>query len=95
MVTALAVHPQSTFTAHLVESAFGIWSKVCCGAFWGGSQRVKIIACFRRGTSLLLFGKVLSAALSKVEVSNTCVTQGNVELPLPPISLDSHQTQKQ
>ena len=29
------------------------------------------------------------------EVSTTGVTQGKLELPLPPDSLDSHQTQKQ
>ena len=30
--------------------------------------------------------------LSEEKVSTTGVTQGNLELPLPPNSLDSHQT---
>ena len=51
---------------------------------------------FRFGSvvSLVLF---ILKVLSKVgeEVSTTGVTQGNLELPLPSDSLDSHQTQEQ
>ena len=39
-----------------------------------------------------MFDGILNATLSQ-EVSTTGVTQENLELPLPPNSLDSHQTQ--
>ena len=38
-----------------------------------------------------MFDRVLNASLSEM-VSTTAVTQENLELPLPPTSLDSHQT---
>ena len=41
-----------------------------------------------------MFNGILNVTLSE-EVSTTGVTQGNLELSLPPDSLDSHQTQKQ
>ena len=41
-----------------------------------------------------MFDGILNGALSE-EVSTAGVTQGNLKLPLPPNSLDSHQTQKQ
>lgn len=41
-----------------------------------------------------MFDRVLDASLSEM-ASTTAVTQGNLELPLPPTSLDSHQTKKQ
>ena len=41
-----------------------------------------------------MFDGILNVTLSE-EVSTTGVTQGNLELPLPSNSLDSHQTQKQ
>ena len=37
-----------------------------------------------------MFGRILNATLSE-KVSATRVTQENLELPLPPNSLDSHQ----
>ena len=40
-----------------------------------------------------MFDGILNVTLSE-EVSTTEVTQGNLELPLLPNSLDSHQTQK-
>ena len=40
-----------------------------------------------------MFDGILNVTLSE-EVSTTGVTQGNLELPLPPDSLDSHQTQE-
>ena len=40
-----------------------------------------------------MFARILNATLSQEKVSTTWVPQGNVELSLPPNSLDSHQTQ--
>ena len=40
-----------------------------------------------------MFDRIANATLSE-EVSTTEVTQENLKLPLPPNSLDSHQTQK-
>ena len=41
-----------------------------------------------------MFDGILNVTLSE-EVSTNGVKQGNLELPLPPDSLDQHQTQKQ
>ena len=41
-----------------------------------------------------MFDGFLYVTLCK-EVSTTRITQGNLELSLPPDSLDSHQTQEQ
>ena len=38
----------------------------------------------------LMFDRILNVTLSE-EVSTTRVTQGNLELPLPPNSLDTEQ----
>ena len=62
--------------------------------FSGNSQRVKPVGCFRRRAPVLMFDGILNVAPSE-EVSTTGVTQENLELPLLPNSLDSHQTQKQ
>ena len=62
------------------------------GLSCGSSQIVKAVCCFRRRAPLLMFDGILNATLSQ-EVSTTGVTQENLELPLPPNSLDSHQTQ--
>ena len=62
------------------------------GIFCGKSQRVKAVHCFRGGAPSLMFYRILNATLSE-EVSSSGVTQGNLELLLPPSSLDSHQTQ--
>ena len=40
-----------------------------------------------------MFDGILNATLSEEKVSTTWLTQKNLELPLPPNSLDSHQTQ--
>ena len=40
-----------------------------------------------------MFDGILNATLSEEKVSTTWLTQENLELPLPPNSLDSHQTQ--
>ena len=63
--------------------------------FCRSSQGVKTEGCFRRGALLLMFDGVLNATLSEENVSTATVTQGNLELPLPPISLDLNQTKKQ
>ena len=41
-----------------------------------------------------MFGRFLTLILCE-EVSTTGVSQGNLELPLPPDSLDSHQIKEQ
>ena len=38
----------------------------------------------------LMFDRILNAILSEEKVSTTRVTEGNLELPLSPNSLDSH-----
>ena len=63
--------------------------------FCRNSQRVKAVGCFSRGAPALMFDGVLNTTLSEEKVSTTVVTQGNLELPLLPSSLDSHQTEKQ
>ena len=55
---------------------------------------VKAVDGFRRGALSLIFKGVLNATLSG-EVSATGITQGKLELLLPPNSPDSHQTQIQ
>ena len=42
-----------------------------------------------------MFDGVLNGALSEEKVSTTAVTQGNLEIPLAPNSLNLHQTKKQ
>ena len=59
------------------------------GLFCGNSQQVKTVDCFRGGALLLMFDRILNVTLSK-EISTTGITQKNLELPLPPNSLDSH-----
>ena len=63
------------------------------GLFCGNSQRVKVAGCFCRKVPSLMFDMVLNATLSEEKVSTTGVTQENLELPLPPNSLDSYQKQ--
>ena len=60
------------------------------GPFCGNSQRVKAVDCFCGGAVLLMFDRILNATLSEEKVSTTRVTEGNLELPLSPNSLDSH-----
>ena len=38
----------------------------------------------------LIFDRILNATLSEEKVFTTRATKGNLELPLPPNSLDSH-----
>ena len=40
-----------------------------------------------------MFDGILNATLSEESTFSAGVTQENLEIPLPPISLDSHQTQ--
>ena len=40
-----------------------------------------------------MFDGIVHVTLSEEKVSTTGVTQENLEFPLPPNSLDSHQTQ--
>ena len=55
--------------------------------FCVNKQRVKAVGCFRTRPSSLMFDGILSVTLSE-EVFIAGVTQGNLELPLPPDSLD-------
>ena len=55
--------------------------------------RVKAVDCFCRGAPSLMFDGILDASLSEKD-STTGVTLENLELHLPPHSLDSHQAQK-
>ena len=57
--------------------------------FCGNSQRVKTVGYFRRGATMLMFDRILNLPLFE-EVCITGVTQGNLELSLPPDSLDEH-----
>ena len=50
--------------------------------FCGNSQCVKSVGCFRRGDPSLIFDGILNVNLSEEKVSSTGVTQGNLELPL-------------
>ena len=63
------------------------------GLFCESSQRVKAVGCFRRTDPSLIFNGMLNVTLSEEKVSTIDV--GNSGLPLPPTSLDSHQTQIQ
>ena len=60
------------------------------GSFCGNSQSIKTVDCFHRGAVSLMFDRILNATLSEEKVSTNGVTQGYLELPLPPNSLDSH-----
>ena len=60
------------------------------GLFSENSQRVKAVGCFRGGVVSLMFDRSQNATLSEEKVSTTRVTEGNLELPLSPNSLDSH-----
>ena len=51
------------------------------------------VGCFRRGASLLIFDGILNVTLPE-ELFTAGVTQGNLELPLPPNSIDSHKNIK-
>ena len=63
------------------------------GLFCGSSQRVKVADCFCRKAPSRMFDVALHATLSEEKVSTTGVIQENLELPLPPNSLDSYQKQ--
>ena len=56
------------------------------------TERVQAVGCFCRGAPSLMFGGILNATLSE-KVSTTGATHKNLEFPLLPNSLDSHQTQ--
>ena len=62
------------------------------GLFCVSSQHVRVVGCFFRGVLPQMFDEILDATLSEEKVSTTGVTQENLELPLPPSSLDSNQT---
>ena len=63
-----------------------------CGAFLR-EQSMCSVDCFHREASLLIFDGILNVILLE-ELFTTAVTQGNLELPLPPNSLDSDKNTK-
>ena len=63
--------------------------------FCKSGLRVKAVDCFPRRARSLMFDGILNVTLSEEKVSTTGITQKNLELPLPPNSLDSHQKKKQ
>ena len=63
-----------------------------CGAFLR-EQSMCSVDCFHREASLLIFDGILNVILLE-ELFATGVTQGNLELPLPPNSLNSHKNTK-
>ena len=62
--------------------------------FWRNGQCIKLVGCFRRGAPSFMFDGILNVSLSEADPT-TEVTQENLELPMSPDSLDSHQTQKE
>ena len=62
---------------------------------WRNSQHIKTIGCFRGGAPSLMFDEILSATLSKENISTIGDTQGNVELFFPPNSSVLHQAKIQ
>ena len=56
------------------------------------TDKVKAVGCFCRGAPSLMFGGILNETLSE-KVSTTGATHKNLEFPLLPNSLDSHQTE--
>ena len=54
-------------------------------------QRVKPVGCFCTGDPLLIFDGIVNVTLSE-DVFTIGVTQGYLELALPPDSLDQYQT---
>ena len=63
------------------------------GLFCGSNQCVKGVGCLRGEAPLLIFDRILNATLSEGKVSAAGVTQRSPELPLPPNSFYSRQTQ--
>ena len=60
------------------------------GTFCRNSECIKVVGCFRGGAVPLMFDRILNVTLSEQKVSTTRNTQGNLELPLSPNSLDPH-----
>ena len=88
-----SMHLQPTQTPiYSTSSRMRIWNPVG-SLWWHFSDRFQIVGCFLRGAPSLMFDRILNATLSQEKVSTTWVTQGNLELSLPPNSLDSHETQ--
>ena len=64
-----------------------------CGVFFLQEQSTCSVDYFRKGASLLIFDRSLNVPLPE-ELFTTGVTQGNLELPQPPNSLDLHKNTK-
>ena len=61
--------------------------------FFRNSQRVLLTVSVEELHCLLIFDEILNVILPE-ELFTTGVTQGNLELPLPPIFLASHKNTK-
>ena len=84
---ALPVHPP--LQIYSTSSRIHIWNPVG-GLQWSFFAKTVNVGCFSRGASSLMFDWILNVTLPG-ELFTTGFTQGNLELFLPPNSLDSHQ----
>ena len=62
--------------------------------FCGNSQRFKTVSRFRRRDPSFVFDGVQIVTLYEENISTNTVTQGNLEIPVPPNSPELHQTEK-
>ena len=60
------------------------------GTFSGSTQYVKAVGCFCGRAVLLMSDRILNVTLSGEKLSTIGSTQGNLELPLSPTSVDSY-----
>ena len=99
--TCSSLSPQinSTSSGIQIWNLIEIWNLIG-GMWWSFSaapffreQSTCSVDCFRRGASLLIFDRILNMILLE-DLFTTWVTQGNLELLLPPNSLDSHKNTK-
>ena len=60
------------------------------GSFYGNSQRVKAVGCFRGGVVSLMTDRILDTTVFEEKVSTTGFTRGNLELPLSPNTFNSN-----
>ena len=90
-----STHPQINSTSsgiHISNHVGGLrWSFFA--APFLQEQPTCSVDCFRRGASLLIFDGILNVTVPE-EIFTTGVTQGNLELVLPPNSLDSNKNTK-
>ena len=97
-VATNAMQFQSTHPAPIppqiysTSSRIHVWNPVR-DLRWSFFAETANVDCFSRGAPSLMFDAKCDALSAGVSI--TGVIQGNLELPLPPNSLDSHQRQRQ